>query len=130
MVPERSESFPYLWNACDQKEDDVQRVDQGADDISTQLEKVAFFAPGIMQRGERRDQIDELMQAFPVFAEALLPNIEGGKSQRDQHKEGEHADHDIWFFKDGLNDQTPCKAVIKVDEDDHVDGCVHERIQP
>src|SRR5215213_4217132 len=91
-VPERSESFPYLWNACDQKEDNDHRVDQWADNIPAQLEEIAFFAPGIMQRGERRNQINELMQSFPVFAESLLPDIEGGKCQRDQHQEGQHAD--------------------------------------
>ena len=130
MVPERSESFPHLWNARDQKEDDDQRVDQGADDIPAQLEEVTLFSPGIMQRGERRNQINELMQSFPVFAESLLPDIEGGKSQRDQHQEGEHTHHNIRFLKDCLNDQTPGQPVIKINENDHVDGRIQERIQP
>ena len=128
-VTERSESFPHLWDTRDQKEDNDQGIDQGADDIAAQLEEVALFAPGIVQGGERGDQIDELMQAFPIFAESFFPDIEGGKRQRDQHQEGDHTDHDIWFFENRLNDQAPGQPVIKIDKNDHMNGGVHERIQ-
>jgi hypothetical protein len=65
-------------------------IDQRADDVARERKDVAFLAPGIMQDGEWGDQVYEAVQAFPIFAEAYLPNVEGCERERNEQKKGNH----------------------------------------
>ena len=82
-----------------------------------------------MQDGNRGNEIYDLMQTFPVFAEAHLPDIERGDSQWNQHQKRGHPEEDVPFLNNRLNDQTPREAEIEVHENDDVDRRVHHGIQ-
>jgi hypothetical protein len=69
------------------------------------------------------------MKAFPVFAQALLPNIKRCRGKRDEHKKAQDTDNNIGLLKNGLDDETPRQAVIEIDEDQYMNGRIHERIQ-
>ena len=56
-----------------------------------------------MKHSQRRNKIDNLMQAFPVFAEAFFPNIERGDRERDQQKKCDRANDKTRLFKNFLN---------------------------
>ena len=70
------------------------------------------------------------MQSLPVLAESFFPDIEGCDCQRNEKQECDQANDDIWFFKNGLNNETPCETVIKVDEDQDMDRGIHKCVQP
>jgi hypothetical protein len=75
------------------------------------------------------DQIDDVVQPLPVFAESLFPNIKGSHCKRNQQQEGDQPVDHVGLFQYGLSDETPGETVVKVDEDEQVDGGIHERIE-
>ena len=129
-VGQRGEESPYRRDSHDQQNDRDNRVDQWADNLALQSEEISLFTPRVMQQEQRHDQVDGLMQSFPGLAESFLPNIERSHRKRNQHQETGKPYKDIRLLDNGLDDQTPRKAVVEIDEDDHVDGGIHECVQP
>ena len=76
-------------NAQQQQDQHHQSVDEWAQNVALQVEDVALFGEGKVQDGQRGDEVDGLVQTFPVFLEADLPDVEGGDRQRSQQEEGE-----------------------------------------
>ena len=65
--------FSNYRDSYDQQDGEDQTKCYWSKDVTLQAEEIAFLSPGVVHYHKTCCQVDELVQALPIFAQFLLP---------------------------------------------------------
>jgi len=82
-----------------------------------------------MQHRQHAGQVDQAVQALPVFAQFALPPAEAGDRQRVEDEQRGQAEDDIGFFAQLAQQQRAVEAEIQPDEGQEVQKGIAEGVQ-